>query len=300
MVRPIPHAALAVGDLLDILPDAVLMVDGGGVIVYVNPSMHALLGYEPSEILGQPLSRLVPQEARERHEAHVARYRREGAPMMMGTRPVLHALHRSGRVVPVSISLCNLAVGDPQAVSVAVLHDVSRLHTPLDHATARAETDLLTGLGNRVRLSRRLQACLASARPFGLLFMDLTGFKQVNDRLGHEVGDEVLRIVGQRLQSHLRQSDLLVRLGGDEFVMMLDGLDDPGPLRERALEAAALLAGPLRLDRPVAEPAPVLGANIGGALHPRHGRSERELLAAAGAAMYEAKRAGEPYRLAAR
>jgi diguanylate cyclase (GGDEF)-like protein/PAS domain S-box-containing protein len=290
------HASLAIADLLDILPDAVVMVDAASCISYVNPAVQSLLGYAPAELIAQPLTLLVPPEHRERHDVLVARYRREGAPMMMGARPVLHAVHRSGRLLPVSISLCNFSLDGSESgrVSVAVIHDVSALHTHLDRATARAETDALTGLGNRLRLSRRMQALLSAARPFALLFLDLERFKQLNDRHGHEVGDEALRVVGQRLRRQVRELDLIARLGGDEFVMLFDGLEDPAHLQERALAVAHSIGQPLRLDAATG----ALGVNIGGAMSPRHGRGEAALLHAADQAMYRAKQAGAAYRLA--
>ena len=288
------HAALAVADLLDILPDAVIMVDANGRISYVNPAVHTLLGYAPDEILDQPLATLVPHDVRAQHDAHVARFRRDGVPTMMGARPVLHAVHRSGRMVPVSISLCNFRLDDGERVSVAVIHDVATLHTHLDRATAQAETDALTGLGNRVRLSRRMQALLVGARPFALLFLDLERFKQLNDEHGHEAGDEALRIVGRRLRSQVREGDLAVRLGGDEFVLLLDGLDDAEQLRQRALSVTHSLTRSLR----VGDTAGTVGVNIGGAISPRHGTSAPALLAAADRAMYLAKQTGQSYQLA--
>ncbi|MDP1690619.1 MAG: diguanylate cyclase [Burkholderiaceae bacterium] len=289
------HAQLAIGDLLDILPDAAIMVDAGGRIAYVNPAMHMLLGYEPEQLLDQPLAMLVPHAARERHAAMAARFRREGVPTMMGARPVLHAVHRSGRLVPVSISLCNLMLGDRGLVSVAVIHDVSALHTPLDRATAQAETDPLTGLGNRLRLSRRMQALLSSARPFALLCLDLERFKPPNDEPGHTGADAALRIVGRRLLAQVRNVDLVAHLGGDEFVLLLDGLDDAGPLRLRALAVAGSLTRPLRTGSPTGS---VLGVHIGGALSPQHGTSAQPLLDAAEQAMQGARQSRQAYRLA--
>lgn len=287
-------AHLAVADLLDILPDAVLMVDGRGRICYVNPAVRTTLGYAPDEILEQPLSLLVPHEARARHESMVERYRADGSPRMMGSRPVLHAIHRSGRVVPVSISLTSLALGDAERVAVAVVHDVSALHTHLDRATAQAETDPLTGLGNRLRLSRRMPALLTGSRPFSLLFLDLEHFKQLNDRRGHEAGDQALRLVARRLLAQVRDADLAVRLGGDEFVILLDGIDDADQLQQRALSLANSLSRPFRVD----DAADALAVNIGGAICPRHGSTEAELLAAADQAMYRAKKARAAYQLA--
>jgi diguanylate cyclase (GGDEF)-like protein/PAS domain S-box-containing protein len=287
-------AHLAVADLLDILPDAVLMVDARSRICYVNPAVRTVLGYGTDELLGQPLSSLVPQALRQQHEALVERFRSEGAPTLMGSRPVVHALHRSGRVVPVRISLTNLALGENDRVTVAVIHDVTALNSALDRATAHAETDPLTRLGNRLRLSRRLRALLACERAFSLLLLELERFEQRNDRLGHEADDQASAIVARRLRAHVRDADVAVRMGGDEFVVLLDGIAEPRQLRERALSLAVSLRQPFR----VADAGSAVDVSIGGAISPRHGRSERELLAAADRAMCDAKQARETYRLA--
>ncbi|WP_298833388.1 sensor domain-containing diguanylate cyclase [uncultured Piscinibacter sp.] len=288
---PVPTA---LADLLDILPDAVVIVTAQGVIGYVNPAVRALLGYARDEIVGQPLSTLVPQAMRARHEAMVEKFRDGGAPTMMGSRPVLRAVHKTGRLVPVSISLCNMPLSNGEVASVAVVHDISLLHTHLDRATLQAQTDALTGLGNRLLLSRQIQADLENARPFALLLMDLTGFKGLNDRHGHAAGDDALCVVGQRLQSLVRDTDVAARLGGDEFVLVLDGLTDTGRLQAIAQSVADSLARPLRLEGVTV----TLGVNIGGALYPGHGDTENELLGAADRAMYEAKQARQAYRLA--
>lgn len=291
----LPALPPAIADLLDILPDAVVAVDARGRVAYTNPAIRNLLGYLREELIGQPLSVLVPPAARERHEALVGTFLLSGAPTMMGARPVLRAVHRSGRLVPVSISLCNLPLSGGEVVSVAVVHDISLLHTHLDRATLQAQTDALTGLGNRLMLSRQMQADLENERPFGLLLLDLTGFKALNDRFGHAAGDEALRVVGQRLSSLVRETDVAARLGGDEFVLVLDGLSGLDHLEDRALAVAESLARPLRLDGVTV----ALGVNIGGAAYPTHGDTEASLLGAADRAMYAAKRAGEPYRSAA-
>jgi diguanylate cyclase (GGDEF)-like protein/PAS domain S-box-containing protein len=287
-------AHLAVADLLDILPDAVLMVDARSEICYVNPAVRTMLGYGPDELLGKPLSLLVPHAVRQRHAALVKRFRSEGSPTLMGSRPVVHALHSGGRIVPVRISLTNLALSDNERVTIAVIHDVTALNTELDRATARAQTDPLTGLGNRLRLSRRLQALLTRERVFSLLQLDLERFKQLNDRLGHEAGDQALCIVARRLRKHVRDADIAARLGGDEFVVLLDGIGDEHQLQARAISLAANLTQPFR----VTDASGSVGVNIGGAISPRHGRSEQALLAAVDQAMVDAKRSREAYRLA--
>ncbi len=281
-----------IGDLLDILPDAVVMVDSDGQVAFANPAVRRVLGYEPEELIGQPLARLLPPEVRERHASMVQRYRHDGQPTQMGARPVLSALHRSGRQIPVSISLCNLVL-DGEALSVAVIHDVSVITGHLDRALRDAQTDSLTQLGNRAHLSQRIRAMLDAGGPFALLFIDLTQFKAVNDHHGHETGDQVLRIAAKRLASQVRGGDLAARVGGDEFVMLLAGLSMPDSLADRAASVSRHLGRPLRLG----ELSLNLGASIGAALFPRDGQTETALLAAADRRMYEAKRSGKAYRI---
>ncbi len=291
-----PGLSLAsIAELLDILPDAVLMVDAGSRIVYCNQAVHSLLGYAPTQLQGEPLAMLLPKSMRDRHDGMVARYQDAGVAMKMGARPVLAATHHDGREVPVSISICNLGLEGGGRVSVAVLHDVSTLHTHLDRANELAETDPLTGLANRLRLSRRMQALLAGEHPFAVLYMDLQSFKPFNDRFGHAAGDEALRVVAQRLQAQVRGDDLVARQGGDEFVVLLEGLDKADLLLARAKAIQSSVTRPLR----IASGGGALGINIGGALRPLHGNSEEALLAAADQAMYQAKTAGDGYRLAA-
>jgi diguanylate cyclase (GGDEF)-like protein len=155
-------------------------------------------------------------------------------------------------------------------------------------------TDHLTGLGNRRRLSEILDAFFdgrsEDQRRLAFLFIDLDGFKEVNDSFGHPAGDEILRQLGGRLTGSLRQSDLLVRLGGDEFAAVLIDAD---------AEQAAAIAD--RLGASLHEPFAIdalgvqLGATIGIALTPGDAGDTGELMRCADLAMYRAKLAGEPF-----
>jgi diguanylate cyclase (GGDEF)-like protein len=155
----------------------------------------------------------------------------------------------------------------------------------LDESNARALTDDLTGLGNRRHLIERLQAAIDRGDELALLLIDLDGFKELNDTLGHHAGDEVLRQIGPRLGSAVREHDTLARLGGDEFALVLA----PGD------EVAASTAG-LRLRRALERSFDVedivvhIDASVGIALFPDHAPDPIGLLQRADVAMYEAKR----------
>jgi diguanylate cyclase (GGDEF)-like protein len=149
-----------------------------------------------------------------------------------------------------------------------------------------AVTDDLTGLGNRRRLLQRLEHAIASSEgDVALLLIDLDGFKELNDTLGHSAGDEVLRQIGPRLQEALRPGDTLARLGGDEFAVVLAPGDEASAsatgLRLRAALERSFGVGGIRVH---------IDASIGIALFPEHARDALGLLQRADVAMYEAKR----------
>ncbi|GGS35492.1 sensor domain-containing diguanylate cyclase [Deinococcus knuensis] len=178
-----------------------------------------------------------------------------------------------------------------------------RLHAEL---ARRAHHDELTGLPNRSLLLDRLgQALLRLERhggQCGLLFLDLNGFKEVNDRHGHEAGDGLLREVSRRLGSCLRGSDTAARFGGDEFVVMLPDVRSVDDARQVALRIGAALARPVTLHLPGSadEQTPVVrvGASVGVAVAPLHGLDAGALCRAADQAMYRAKRDGQAVQLA--
>jgi diguanylate cyclase (GGDEF)-like protein len=129
------------------------------------------------------------------------------------------------------------------------MREGGEIHSEITQVTAQAETDLLTGIGNRLRLSRTIQAALAASSPFDYMFLDLKKFKSFNDNHEHETGDKVLQIVAGRLQAQIRSEDLAARLGGDEFVVMLDGLDDIELLEQRVAKITRSLTRPVRLRK---------------------------------------------------
>ncbi len=212
--------------------------------------------------------------------------------MAMGDRPLVYGLDKSGNEVPVSITIANIDLsGD--SYSIAVMRDIGELQSEITEITFQAETDVLTGLGNRLRLSQVLGTAIEKTAPFSLLFMDLEKFKPINDNFGHEVGDRVLQIVAKRLQALIRPQDLAVRIGGDEFVLFLDGLVDNQTLEQRATAIAASIKRPFHIG----DLSGVVGVNIGGGQYPRDGKNERELLNVADHNMYQAKQSGLDYKI---
>jgi diguanylate cyclase (GGDEF)-like protein len=150
-----------------------------------------------------------------------------------------------------------------------------------------AQQDALTGLGNRNVLENAVQAATADARPGALFIIDLDGFKDINDMLGHGTGDEVLREIAARIGCGCRESDTVTRLGGDEFALVLPGLP-----AEAVEDAAAALLGRIGKQLKLRDNILAIGASIGVALFPEHGQNAGQLLANADLALYQAKADG--------
>ncbi len=160
----------------------------------------------------------------------------------------------------------------------------------LGELTRTSQRDVLTGTPNRALMLDRVGSAIAMSHRRGtraaLLFVDLDCFKQINDTLGHAVGDSVLRLVTRRLESVIRDSDTVSRHGGDEFLVLLAEVSHP---TDAALIAAKML---LAVAEPVPEPLPALSASIGIAIYPEDGQEAALLIANADAAMYRSKKQG--------
>lgn len=177
------------------------------------------------------------------------------------------------------------------AYYLLLMHDVTVHHQEkILHAHA-AQHDMLTGLGNRMRLTDYINGLFSRSQPFALFYLDLDGFKGVNDTFGHATGDDVLKAFAQHLRDCSRETDLPIRLGGDEFILVLPRLgleSDPGQIAERIITRAQDVfasVSPALVGR--------VGVSIGGTRYPADGSSMDALLAAADAALYAAKRAGK-------
>lgn len=175
----------------------------------------------------------------------------------------------------------------------AVTDELRRLNGRIESARARAEaeaqSDALTGIGNRRALMAALDRLVEEGRRFGLIQIDLDHFKAVNDTLGHAAGDHVLAVAAQVLAGETRAGDTVARIGGDEFVLLLPSVPDAARLQAVAARLAARLAEPI----PYGQSTCRVAASLGLVLSDRHaGAVGADLLSAVDAALYAAKRAG--------
>ena len=181
-------------------------------------------------------------------------------------------------------------------LEMRLLHEAARDHGKAQESLAL--TDPLTGLPNRRLLVDRVSMSLVRARrdqsAMAVLYLDLDGFKEVNDRLGHGAGDALLKMVAGRLSAAVREEDTVARLGGDEFVIVLhlSGGADAGPVASKIIKA---------VSQPYDIEGQAVGITIsaGVALYPVHGEDAETLMKSADLALYEAKRSGKnAYRIA--
>lgn len=270
-------------ELLDLMPDALCVVDADGVLLYASAAFERILGYPRDTLLGRRMFDLVHPDDRDATRQQVARLMQG-----LGDRHFRNRyLHSAGHAVDLLWSAQWLP---EHGVRVAVAREISELRRAEQDLEHRANHDALTGLVNRRRLRELLEQALARAACSGdalaLLYVDLDGFKAINDERGHDAGDRVLVEVARRLQAGLRHGDVVARIGGDEFVALLPGCDaDAAHTLVEAMHAQ--LALPVELDGGPRR----IAASIGAAACPADGCTADVLLDHADAAMYEAKRA---------
>ncbi|MVN87638.1 EAL domain-containing protein [Deinococcus sp. HMF7620] len=260
-------------------------------IVDCNAAFGAMNGYTCGELVGQSIDLLHPTPLmRDEGERLLAWIRAEHPVQGEGEHR-----HKDGHVFPIETASSLVMVGGREHV-LGQDRDISerrRAHAQLEALAAQmahaAQHDALTGLPNRTLLLDRLHLELRrvgrSGRAVAALFIDLDGFKRINDTLGHDAGDDLLREVARRLQGAVRPADTVARLGGDEFVAVIPDLGGPADAArlQAALEPAVTLGGS----------AVTVRSSVGIALHPPDSAQPADLLRQADLAMYQAKREGK-------
>ncbi len=268
--------------------DAIIGSSLSGIITTWNGGAEKLLGYTPLEALGTSIAALLapPERAREFLErcarGEVSRFDRTFIQC------------KAGAILPVSLTVSPIrnATGDITSVA-AIGRDMSAQVKAETELAYQARHDHLTGLPNRLMLADRLEASIARAARSGVMaaviYLDLDGFKLVNDTLGHEAGDRLLQQVTDRLRACVREPETLARMGGDEFMVVLNNLADD----MAALAIAERLGAELRKPFVVDGRQLYLTASIGISMYPRDGTDVSALRRNADAAMYQAKHTGK-------
>jgi diguanylate cyclase (GGDEF)-like protein/PAS domain S-box-containing protein len=275
--------------VLEHAADVVAIIGVDGTVAYVSPAVETLLGAPPAAYVGLPAADLADPRDRARLQAAVT----AAGTARAGGQPVdvdVRLLHASGgsRWVEVRVS----GRVDVEGVEgwVANLREVTDRRLFEEELRRQARTDPLTGLHNRTSFWELLSAGVVEPDPPAVLYVDLDGFKAVNDSLGHAAGDELLRVVGARLTAAVRAADVVARIGGDEFAVLLPGAD-AALLDQVAARVVRVLRDPVH----VAGGTAAVTASVGGATA-LPGDTAEELLHRADTAMYDAKRSGKDGR----
>jgi len=266
---------------------AILATDLAGAITTWNAGAEKLLGYTAAQACALQIGELFSSAAAAREILSQIRHGES-------SRPDEAVFARcDGSVVPVLLSVSPIRKpnGEPSG-SAIIARDISARKEAEKEMAHRALHDHLTGLPNRLLLASRLAesiACSGPARGTAVIYVDLDGFKFVNDTLGHETGDFLLQQVAQRLSTCIRRGDLLARMGGDEFMVVVNGVESD----QTSVSVAGRLQAALRDPFFVAHHELVITASMGIAIYPRDGADVSTLRRNADAAMYEAKQAGK-------
>ena len=262
--------------------DIILTVSQDMMIGLANTAAEKAFGVSRDSLSGRPVESLFPDIGHRPGSMDAYLHEAAGACEIDG-------VHADGSVVSLELTVDEIRV-DGARHFVIVARDVSARQAHEKLLEYLALHDTLTGLPNRALLMDRLEHSISAARrqkqPLALMLLDLDRFKEINDTLGHAVGDRLLTEVGNALGKPLRDSDTIARLGGDEFAVLLPNVTGT----EQALEVAERVSIALRRPFPIDGLTLEIGVSIGIAVYPEHGEDASQLMRSADVAMYIAKR----------
>ena len=274
--------------------EGILIIDRDGIMESFNAAASVIFGYTSDEMVGTNIDRLMPDELKARHNAGMQRYLNEGVPHIIGRQGVkLTGLRKDGSTFPLELTVNEIRLSG-RRLFVGIVRDITERKQVEDKLIHLAQYDFLTGLPNRSLFMDRLHHALFRARRnqtgFGVMFLDLDGFKQINDTLGHSGGDDLLKQFAQRIAGVVRKSDTVSRLSGDEFTVLLEELSSPEPDAEAVADK---IITAIQLPFLLGDQTVTVTTSIGLAIYSSGDCDLDEMLRRADKAMYSAKRSGK-------
>lgn len=270
-------------------PVAVLISDNKGQIEYINPKYVELTGYTPDDVIGNNVSMLYARD-----QASAEYYQELLHEVQTGNvwRREAFNVRKNGEGYWENISVSPVLDENGQIYHFVVLkEDITKRREESEKAKYLAYHDSLTGLSNRSLFYDRLMIAVANATRYqsqmAVMFLDLDGFKEINDTYGHDTGDDVLKAVAEQLKTVMRKGDTVARMGGDEFTLIVPEFED---VTDVELVAEKILKS---LRQPLTKKALLVTPSIGIAFYPQHGTNHEALLSHADKAMYQAKKQGK-------
>lgn len=281
--------------VIDSSLEGIIITDAQTHIEFVNPAFVQMTGYTLEEAIGRTPAMLSSG----RHADTFYREMWETVQSSGYWRGEIWNRRKDGTLYLQLLTITAIRNDSGEVTNYAALFsDITHIRENEERVRRLAYYDPLTRLPNRRLLEDRLALAIRHARRqskrLAVIFIDLDHFKQVNDSLGHAVGDELLLSVSQRLQAHLREDDTLARLGGDEFIVLLNEVDEVDEVTRVARRLIEAVSAPFELY----ENALRVGCSLGVGLYPDDASTPESLMQCADAAMYQAKQEGRnTYRL---
>ncbi len=273
--------------------DGIITINDSGEIQAFNPAAEDIFGYSQQEAIGMNLQMLMPEPDRSAHGSHLNRYLQTSKARILGVRGrELMAARKNGEEFPMELSVSEMVLGG-QRYFIGILRDITERKRTENKIAHLAHYDYLTDLPNRAMLLDVLNHSVALAKrnrnKVAVLFLDLDGFKDINDTLGHDAGDLLLKGVSARLKQTIRDADTVARVGGDEFIVVLDSIGTEVNAEQVAGKIITALSKGFDLKGEACH----VGASIGISLFPEDADDPVKLLKRADEAMYLAKQSGK-------
>lgn len=273
--------------------DGIITINESGEIQGFNPAAEQIFGYAQQEVIGRNLNLLMQEPDRSAHDSYLNRYLNTSQSRILGVRGrEVTAVRKNGEAFPMELSASEMSLGGDRYF-IGIVRDITERKLAEQKIAHLAHYDYLTDLPNRALLLEVLDHSIALAmrnkHKVAVLFMDLDGFKAINDILGHDAGDLLLKGVSQRIKETIRDSDTVARVGGDEFILVLDNIESANNAMFVANKVLAALSEPFDLK---GQPGRV-GGSIGISIFPDDADNPVRLVKQADEAMYLAKQGGK-------
>lgn len=247
------NESILFNSLFETTVQAMIVINSTGIIVECNPATCKIFGYDKSELLGNKINILMPARFAKHHDGYIKNYEETGESKIIGKGREVEALHKNGTVLQISLSVSHSII-DGSNYYIGLLHDLTELKQ-------LAYSDSLTSLPNRRGILEDLSRSITNSRSgkskyFAVMLLDIDKFKRINDSLGHQSGDGLLKIITEKIIHLLRRTDIVKspgqfnvgRQGGDEFMIILKDMtckDNAEIVADRLLKH---ISTPIKID----------------------------------------------------
>lgn len=273
--------------------DGIITINESGEIQGFNPAAEKMFGFQQEEVVGRNVKMLMPEPIRSLHDMYIEEYLRTGEGKIVGVQGrEVTALRKNGDLFPMELSASEMILGGLRYF-IGIVRDITERKLAEQKIAYMAHHDFLTGLPNRALFQDLLEKSISLSKRTGdigaVLLLDLDGFKGINDTMGHDAGDLLLKAVAERLREIVRSSDTLARLGGDEFTVVLNNLGNKDEASIVATKIIDVLSRPFEIYLNQCR----IGCSIGITIFPSDSDRPMELIKKSDEAMYVSKQRGK-------